>query len=128
MPPELRRILERHLAETGITSGLVFVGASDAMLGALQTIFPRALAVAKITRDVTPHSLRHTYATAMLHTHFEMPDGRLVQRSSHNVAKLLGHKNSKLVDETYGHLLWDAGMMDELSLDHLRDHPSTRHT
>lgn len=124
MPPDLRTILTRYLQQTGITAGLLFVGGSKKMLGALQTIFPRALALAQITGDVTPQSLRHTYATAMLHTYLTMPDGRAVQRSSHNVAKLLRHKISKLVDETYGHLLWDAGMMHELSLDHLRRFPA----
>jgi len=53
------------------------------------------------------------------------PQGEFVQRSSHNVAKLLGHKTSRLVDKTYGHLLWDAGMMTEFSMDGLRCFPST---
>jgi integrase len=126
MPEEYRRILRHYQTATGITSGLLFRGVGGGMLGGLQTIFPRCVQHARIDRDIVPHSLRHTYATAMLHTYMETPDGHKVQRSAHNVAKLLGQKDSRLVDQTYGHLLWDAGMMRDLEVDALRRFPSTR--
>ncbi len=52
---------------------------------------------------ITPHTLRHTFATMLLQTLVRAEDGGFAVRSSFNVARQLGHKSSALVDSTYGH-------------------------
>jgi integrase len=126
MWPEYHRILRHHVDQLDRRTGLAFVGRHGEMTGGLQTIMPRCVERAEITRHITPHALRHTFATAMLHTYEVSLSGDKVRRSSHDVAILLGHGDSRLVDSTYGHLLWDAGISDSLTLDGLRQYPSTR--
>jgi integrase len=123
---ELARILRHHQMKTGIRSGLLLPGEGGGMAGSLQKVIPRCVERASIGRVITAHAFRHTFATAMLHTYVISPNGILVQRSSFQVARLLGHTNSRQVDRTYGHLLWNAGMMTEFSADAHRKYPSTR--
>lgn len=123
---ELMRILRHHQMITGIRTGLLLPGRDGKMAGSLQKVIARCVKRAGIDRVITPHALRHTFATAMLHTYVEAPGGQLVQRSAFQVAKLLGQSDSDQVDSTYGHLLWEAGMMTSFSCDHLRKSPSTR--
>lgn len=120
MPAEWVTIMRRHIAITKITKGLLFVGATGGMTGSLQTIFQRAVNLAQIERRITPKALRHTFATAMLNTYTRAVNGDFVQRSCLLVAQMLGHTDSEMVRTTYGHLVWQAGMMVSFSLNHLR--------
>ena len=123
---ELARILRHHQMKAGIRSGLLLPGEDGRMAGSLQKVIPRCVERAGIGRVITAHAFRHTFATAMLHTYVVSPNGVLVQRSSFQVARLLGHTDSQQVDRTYGHLLWKAGMMTSFSADAQRKYPSTR--
>ena len=56
-----------------------------------------ATAMAKIDKDVTPNTFRHTFTASRLQT---TDNGMPVQ-----VACELGHRDTKLIESTYGHLL-----------------------
>lgn len=124
MTSELRRLLREFQNGREDQSGLILVGAEGGMTGGLQTIFSRCVMRAGLSRDLSPHSCRHTFATAMLNTYIATGKGVFARRSSFDVAKLVGHRDSRLVDTTYGHLRWDAGAMEEFSTDALRRHPT----
>ena len=147
MGPELERVLRHHLAVHAIETGLVFPSGTDAKMHDIQTTFVRCLDRAglrasdqwsnggDLTRRLTTHACRHTYATALLHTSTEVrreadADGseriERAQRSAWDVARRLGHKRSNLVDEVYGHLHWEDGVRDEVAFDDLRRLPTTR--
>ena len=55
------------------------------------------------SRRITPHTLRHSFATMLLQTMVPTSDGGWAIRSSWDVAKQLGHRTSALVDSLYGH-------------------------
>ena len=74
----------------------------------------RAGLVPPATARVTAHTLRHTFATALLQTLVPTADGAWAVRSSFDVAKQLGHRSSKLVDDTYGHAVLDPVYRREL--------------
>ena len=113
--PALREVLVAHLAALGLDrpgvapDQLLFPSpVTGRMLYRFGKPLRRCLERAKLTeahtgKRVTPHTLRHTYATALLQTLVPTADGGWAVRSSFDVAKMLGHRSSKLVDDTYGH-------------------------
>ncbi len=61
----------------------------------------RALAAqAEIDKHITHHTFRHTYAAARIQT---LDHGQPV--SPYTVMRELGHRDLKLIESTYGHLL-----------------------
>ena len=60
----------------------------------------RAVETAEIEKVVTPHTLRHTYTAARIQA---LDNGDPVHLFT--VARELGHKNTALIERTYGHLL-----------------------
>ena len=108
--PALAEVLRAHVAVLGIAGDdLLFPSpATGRMLDRPGKVLARCLERARLSerhtsRRVTPHSLRHTFATALLQTLVPIAGGGWAVRSSFDVAKQLGHRSSKLVDDTYGH-------------------------
>src|SRR5699024_5418908 len=60
--------------------------------------WPKALAAAGIDKHLTPHSLRHTYASWML----------MAGVAPQTVQHILGHESLQTTSEVYSHLLMDA--------------------
>jgi integrase len=73
------------------------------------SIFKRAVATADIPTGITSHGLRHHFASVLL--------SRGVPTNV--VAEYLGHSSSRLVEDTYGHLMPDAEDVTRQALDGL---------
>ena len=83
LPPDVVKLLRRHLREGGVTDGAIFRGASGRLSPRqAQYRFRQVVAAAGIARPVTVHSLRHTFATRLRE---RTGDLRLVQAA-------LGHR------------------------------------
>jgi len=80
--------------------GLLFPAENGGLLTDLRAGLKNALESAGITKRVTWHTLRHTYAAARLQT---TDAGAPV--SPYTVMKELGHGSLTLIEETYGHLM-----------------------
>ena len=97
LPASLREILHRYWKEYNLgTSGWFFGGAKPnyhLAVRSIQHVFERAVQQAGITKLVSMHSLRHSFATHPLE---HGTDLRYIQ-------ELLGHKNSKTT-EIYTHV------------------------
>lgn len=108
--PALADVLRAHVTATGLSGDdLLFPSpATGGMLDRFGKPLARCLERAALSEQhtgqrITCHSLRHTFATALLQTLVPIADGGWAVRSSFDVAKQLGHRSSKLVDDTYGH-------------------------
>jgi integrase/recombinase XerD len=112
MPPRVLEILDRHLQQTGIASGPLFLSrlipgrviSEDSLGKALHA----AAAAAGIGKPVTPHGLRHAYATHLLERGVSL---RLIQQ-------FLGHRNietttlyTHLTDGSMGRVHEALGLM-----------------
>jgi integrase len=102
--PQLEKILSDYLKTTGRKTGLLFPSMRLDEPG-MVTDFRKVLdAVADRTGrwkagDVRSKQFRHTYCAARLQT---LDNGAPV--ATFTVSKELGHANTELVDEVYGHL------------------------
>lgn len=126
----LRHILDRHIEEHGLTTGLLFPGRNGQMVVGIATAFWRCVVRAGLDqradgKRVTRHALRHTYATHLLHTYVRGEHGDWVERSHDSVAKRLGHRTSDLVATVYGHLDVDIPQRRTLSFERHRRYPVT---
>lgn len=127
----LRRILAAHIEEHGLTEGLLFPGRDGAMRTGIASSFQRCLERAGLTeredgKRLTRHSLRHTYATHMLHTVMRDDRGRLVQRSVDSVRRRLGHRTAALIETVYGHLDLKIPLRQGLNFEPGRRYPARR--
>jgi integrase len=130
MWPGLRATLERYLAESGRTEGLLFpildAEGKQKMRRSVAKQFARVLRRAGLAdRAISPHTLRHTFTSFMLLTTVRTRSGNEAERSTWNVAQLLGHKSDKLVRETYSHTVDRPDYMSALDFEYMRRFPST---
>jgi integrase len=100
--PQLNRTLRAHVDRTGIAEGLVFPSHVEGagMLQDVRDAFASAAEKAKITKAITHHTLRHTYAAVRLQT---VDAGEPV--ALYTVARELGHAGTGQIESTYGHVL-----------------------
>ena len=98
--PQLEKILLDYVAKRPDLDGLLFPAENGGLLTDLRAGLKNALESAGITKRVTWHTLRHTYAAARLQT---TDAGAPV--SPYTVMKELGHGSLTLIEETYGHLM-----------------------
>jgi integrase len=131
--PPLRALLSAYLRRTGLWDAapdtLLFSGKRGKMMVNFGKPFGRCARAAGLhegERKVTPHTLRHTYATQLLQTLVRTENGQLAMRSSFDVAKRLGHRSSALVDDTYGHLVPNPAYRETLSYEGGRRLPAAR--
>ena len=127
--PQLEILLRDYLARTGITEGLLFPGRKGGMLVSIHKAFRRCVARAGLNgvgRRVSPHTLRHTFATKLLQTLVRTDSGHLAIRSSFDVARRLGHRSSALVDSIYGHLVPNPQYSETVSYEESRRYPAAR--
>ena len=132
--PELEGTLRCYLAASGRTDGLLFPGTRGGLMRNFTKQLARSCVRGRLPDDllterfgvdvrITRHSLRHTYATMLLNTAQSTEAGRPAAFSAWQVARMLGHRSSKLVEDTYGHLDSDERLMDTLSYDIYRHFP-----
>ena len=100
--PQYREIIEPHLQRRRAEGGsrLVFPSARGKPLTDIRGSFSTLLEAAGIEKPITPHSLRHTYASVRVQT---LDHGEPVALLT--VAKELGHEKTDLLQERYAHLL-----------------------
>ncbi len=106
----LSAVLRAHLARLNLTPfAPLFPSAvgSRTPVGRIDKVLARCCRRAGLLKHVSPHVLRHTYATMLLRTYTRAADGRPIQRSAFDAAKALGHGSSQLVDRVYGHAAYE---------------------
>ena len=96
--PDLDAVL-RNLVQAANNQGLLFPSTSGGLLTDIRGSLSAAVADTKIGKEVTTHTLRHTYAATRIQT---LDHGAPV--SPYTVMRELGHRSLKLIEETYGHL------------------------
>lgn len=100
IPPFLRMMLKEHLMAFGNAfdpESFVFTTEHGAQVGQSnfrRRVFQPAAIRARVTPAPTVHDLRHTAAALALQHGL----------SPYEVAKMLGHADTKMVERTYGHL------------------------
>lgn len=130
--PPLARTLRAYLAETGLTSGLLFPtrdrDGNVTMRHSVSTQMARVVERAQLDGDdeVTPHTFRHTYTAMMLQTYIVLPDGTRIVRGAIDVKTSLGHRSTRLVDLVYSHVMKAPRYMDSLSYEEDRRLPAAR--
>jgi integrase len=142
MWPGLRAVLERYLSESGCTSGLLFpsmrparkkgkraslrkAAKPEGKRPSISKAFARLVARAGFgNRAIMPHTMRHTYATQMLHTTEQTEHGTETIRTPYVVSKLLGHRNDTLVQHVYVHPLKRKKFYDMLDFESERVYPA----
>jgi integrase len=104
IPPSLRQMLHDHVATFANRfdpEALVFTGEHGTQIGQnnfRKRVFQPAAARAKVKPVPTVHDMRHAAASLAL-SHGLTP---------YEVAKMLGHADTKMVEKTYGHLYKSA--------------------
>lgn len=99
-PTYLLEAVDRHVGEHGTRDGYLLAGARVPFVqhrGYLKS-FTRAAQLAGITEGLTPHSLRHVFASALLARGVPITD----------VAEWLGHRSIEVTYRIYGHLVPSA--------------------
>jgi integrase len=108
IPPPIIERLRRHIDQlpNRTPEAALLPGPFGKPMGTIKKLLERCVARAGLSSlGISAHSLRHTFATAMMQTYAEVAPGVFALRNNSDVAALLGHKNSKLVDEVYAHWL-----------------------
>lgn len=100
MWPQLENILLAYVDARPDLDALLFPAEGGGRLTDLRAGLNNALEASGITKRVTWHTLRHTYAAARLQT---TDAGAPI--SPYTVMKELGHGSLTLIEETYGHLM-----------------------
>ena len=99
--PQLEAILRPYTEGLGRDSGLLFPAPTHGgMLDDVRWQLDKILEKAKITKRVSLHTFRHTYAAMRLQT---TDNGQAV--SPYTVMRELGHSSIGLIEKIYGHLL-----------------------
>ncbi|MFW5977595.1 MAG: site-specific tyrosine recombinase/integron integrase [Candidatus Nanoarchaeia archaeon] len=85
VPELLAKNIQKYLAKNKISEGYVFPGKQGAQMTTrnVQTILKRAASRANLSKKLTPHKLRHSFATHLLEAGNDI---RIIQ-------ELLGHSN-----------------------------------
>jgi integrase len=100
IPPSLRKMLKEHVTTYGNAfdpESFVFTTERGKQVGQgvwRKRVFQPAAVAAKVTPTPRVHDLRHTAASLMLKNGM----------SVFEVAQVLGHSSTKMVEQTYGHL------------------------
>jgi integrase len=106
VPLALVNRLRRHIAQLPNRDphAALFPGTHGRPMGTIQKLLARCAARAGLTElNLSAHSLRHTFATTMLQTYVKVAKNEFAVRNNWEIARLLGHKNTDLVDEVYAH-------------------------
>jgi integrase len=128
LPGTLCAILRAYLVETGRVGGLLFPGRQDGLRPSIAGHIRRAAVQAGLEgRKLSPHTLRHTFATMARHTLVEIGNRQLLRLDATEVAAMLGHRSSRLLEEVYLNRTARMDLMVGIdAAEHLRATPAMR--
>jgi integrase len=117
MPPPLARRLTEHIASRRLRpEDALFPNTKGLAIATINGMLRRCAALGHLSpTGLSAHCLRHTFATVMLRTLTKTAEGVSILHSPYEVAKLLGHRRSDLVETVYAH--WNPTMPIERRLD-----------
>lgn len=117
LPAPLARRLAAHIAARGLTGqDALFPNGSGGALATVNGLLRRCARLGKMSIErLSAHCLRHTFATIMLRTTTTTTNGTQVLHTPFEVAKMLGHRSSELVETVYAH--WHPTLPIEAALD-----------
>lgn len=117
LPAPLTRRLTAHIESRGLKpNDALFPNGSGGALATVNGLLRRCARLGKVPlAGLSAHCLRHTFTTIMLRTTTTTSAGTQVLHTPFEVAKMLGHRTTDLVETVYAH--WNPTMPIEANLD-----------
>lgn len=127
IPPAAVLVVRRYLADTGLTSGPLVPDRAGRVRKSLAKMFRRVVLRAGLSpEDVTPHTLRHTFAALRFETVEPVLGGGMVRVTLDDVAAILGQRGTGVLKRVYHHVRGRLQLRTSVEVEDLRVHAAER--